>query len=155
MIEDLLDIASSLALRESGRPKQTSLRRAVSSAYYALFHAISERCAKTLITFAGEGSDWDIYALVYRTLDHATAKRVLQQARDLRGLGSQITRIGEIFTKLQDARITADYDPRPFLLGRADVLELVAQAREASELTSALPRDQARKLAAYLLAKRR
>ncbi len=66
MITDLLQIASTLARLESGRPKQTSLRRAVSTSDYAVFHAIAERCAKTL---AGEGSDWETYSLVYRALD--------------------------------------------------------------------------------------
>lgn len=155
MIEDLLDIAKSLAEREKGRPKHTSLRRAVSTAYYALFHAVAERCAGTLITFGGEGSDWETYSLVYRTLDHASAKKVFTQDPLGRLFGPQVARIGAIFVRLQDARITADYDPKPFRLGRDEGLELVAQAREGSELMNKLPNDQARRLAAHLIAKRR
>ncbi|MGO8799133.1 MAG: hypothetical protein ACLQJL_08590 [Roseiarcus sp.] len=69
--------------------------------------------------------------------------------------GAQVARIGAIFVRLQDARITADYDPKPFRLGRDEVLELIAQAREGSELMNKLPNDQARRLAAHLIAKRR
>jgi hypothetical protein len=36
--EDLLEQAKHLANRERGKPRQASLRRAVSTAYYALFH---------------------------------------------------------------------------------------------------------------------
>ena len=38
--DDLLEQAYHLANRESGDPKQASLRRAVSTAYYALFHLL-------------------------------------------------------------------------------------------------------------------
>jgi hypothetical protein len=38
--EDLLEQAQHLAQREPKRPKQASLRRAVSTAYYALFHLL-------------------------------------------------------------------------------------------------------------------
>ncbi len=36
--DDLLEQAYHLASLETGDPKQSSLRRAVSTAYYALFH---------------------------------------------------------------------------------------------------------------------
>jgi len=37
LAEDLLEQANHLARRERGKPKQASLRRAVSTAYYACF----------------------------------------------------------------------------------------------------------------------
>jgi len=40
LAEDLLEQADHLARREKKRPKQASLRRAVSAAYYALFHLL-------------------------------------------------------------------------------------------------------------------
>jgi hypothetical protein len=38
--DDLLDQALHLAHRDPTRPKQANLRRAVSTAYYALFHLL-------------------------------------------------------------------------------------------------------------------
>lgn len=38
--DDLLEQAYHLANLDSGEPKQASLRRAVSTAYYALFHLL-------------------------------------------------------------------------------------------------------------------
>ncbi len=38
--EDLLDVARGLADMDAGFPRQASLRRAVSTAYYALFHLL-------------------------------------------------------------------------------------------------------------------
>ena len=40
LAEDLLEQANHLARREKGKPKQASLRRAVSTAYYAAFHLL-------------------------------------------------------------------------------------------------------------------
>ena len=44
--EDLLEQARHLARRESTRPRQASLRRAVSTAYYALFHLLIAETVK-------------------------------------------------------------------------------------------------------------
>lgn len=46
---ELLKIAAELAEREKGRPNYVSLRRSVSTAYYALFHAVADLCAKQLV----------------------------------------------------------------------------------------------------------
>ena len=61
---DLLEQARHLANREPKRPKQASLRRAVSTAYYAMFHLLSMETAK----------NWKRPAerfTVARMLDHA------------------------------------------------------------------------------------
>lgn len=49
---DLIRIARHLATGgvsgDRGRPRQADLRRAISAAYYALFHALCRCCADTL-----------------------------------------------------------------------------------------------------------
>src|ERR1700677_18967 len=84
MDKDLLAVASLLAWTEQAVPKHAMMRRAVSTAYYALFHALADRCAKTLVT--SSGSDWDTFTLVYRALDHASAKRFFEM-RDVERFG--------------------------------------------------------------------
>ncbi len=44
--QDLLDLADHLSRRERRKPRQASLRRAVSTAYYALFHLLIEDAIK-------------------------------------------------------------------------------------------------------------
>jgi hypothetical protein len=61
--DDLLDLADYLARRESGRPKQVSLRRAIATAYYGLFHALAFLCADTLV---GWSKSWQSVHLVAR-----------------------------------------------------------------------------------------
>jgi hypothetical protein len=46
---DLLAQARHLALKESKKPLQASLRRAVSAAYYSLFHFLVENATRFLI----------------------------------------------------------------------------------------------------------
>lgn len=48
--DDLLEQAVHLARREPGRPRQASLRRAISTAYYALFH-LQAQMPPSLLTF--------------------------------------------------------------------------------------------------------
>jgi hypothetical protein len=46
---DLIEQAQHLAKREPNRPRQASLRRAVSTAYYALFHMLISDAALKLV----------------------------------------------------------------------------------------------------------
>jgi len=124
--DDLLDIATHLAQLEKGKPRQTSLRRAISSAYYALFHALAALCANQLVGFS---RPWDVYAPIYRTLDHGRAKDILKRISGQRG--PQIAAIGQTFILLQERRHTADYDPAPFPFGRAETLDLIEQVKQA------------------------
>ncbi len=49
MIDDLLEQAGRLANSGALKPKQVDLRRAVSAAYYAVFHSFCRNCADTLV----------------------------------------------------------------------------------------------------------
>jgi hypothetical protein len=65
---DLLGQAEHLVELDPKRPKQANLRRAVSSAYYALFHLLVEEAAASLVV------DRDLRRLVRRAFDHAEMK---------------------------------------------------------------------------------
>ena len=47
---DLLKQARHLATKEPRRPSQASLRRAVSAAYYALFHRLVDEATRMMIS---------------------------------------------------------------------------------------------------------
>lgn len=49
LASDLLEQAKHLSTRERRRPRQASLRRSVSTAYYALFHLLVEDASRLLI----------------------------------------------------------------------------------------------------------
>jgi hypothetical protein len=150
MHDDLLDIASRLAQLEEGKPRQASLRRAISSAYYALFHAVAKLCADKLV---GYSKPWGLYTPIYRTLDHGKAKDVFK--RMLTGHGADIAGIGQTFILLQEQRHMADYDPSPLRLGRAETFDLIERARQAMSRLGALSEDERLLLATQLIARTR
>lgn len=117
--EDLLEQARHLAKRERNRPKQASLRRAVSSAYYALFHLLIADAVK----------NWkrprERFTLA-RMFEHETMRRVCaKKQEELRRLNNRIPRpapgpdternrhlltVAEVFISMLEERHTADYD---------------------------------------------
>jgi uncharacterized protein (UPF0332 family) len=115
--DELLEHAKHLANREPRHPRQVSLRRAVSAAYYALFHALLAEAAD-MLAYAHPGN---LRAQIGRAFSHGHMKEVCKSFSS----GSPIaatnaiiippirTEIGEIaraFISLQQARHEADYD---------------------------------------------
>jgi uncharacterized protein (UPF0332 family) len=120
--DDLLEQAAHLAEREPKRPKQASLRRAVSAAYYALFHLLVADAARLLSPTQPPG----LSLLVRRAISHGDMRNVCKgfvQANVAAGRGrlsddvSDATRallavnVLAAFVELQEARHQADYDP--------------------------------------------
>src|SRR5438445_9209689 len=115
--EDLLEQAQHLAQREPKRPRQASLRRAVSSAYYALFHLLISETIKNWKRPAER-------ATLARMFDHGPMGRVCTTKRDeIRALlktnpapGADLDRANHLYTialtfvEMQQHRHTADYD---------------------------------------------
>lgn len=149
MHDDLLDISIKLARLDPGRPRQASLRRAVSTAYYAVFHALAYCCANELV---GWQKPWEFFSPVYRSLDHARAKAVLSGWA--RKPGSGIGLIGQTFVELQERRHIADYDPEP-RFGRAETIDLIDQARTAVARIGSLSPDNRLRLATQLTTTRK
>jgi len=113
---DLLEQAAFLAGRESARPKQASLRRAISAAYYALFHLLASEAA----CLAAPANPPNLRAQVQRALAHADMKdscAAITNAKpsavfvQLAGVPSHhLVRVATAFIQLQEARHKADYD---------------------------------------------
>lgn len=152
MIEDLLDLADGLAVREANRPKQSSLRRAAATAYYAVFHSLAKLCADQLV---GATRPWNAYTPMYRALDHAAARQVLKEMRKDQTSGHLFAPIGLVFTKLNDIRIAADYVPEPFAYSRQEIKDLIREARDAIQAIDALPSELKLRLAVQFVTKKR
>ena len=85
LAQDLLQQAEHLALYHGVNATQADFRRAVSTAYYALFHAASINAADAV---AGAGNrNSERYALIYRSINHASLVTVCEAiAKDRAGL---------------------------------------------------------------------
>ena len=100
--ELLLEQARRLA---DGQPRQEDLRRAVSAAYYALFHAVTTAAADYAI--GADKRTTKQYALAYRSINHGPLKALclsLDGKQELAGFAAA-------FAELQEKRHRADYDP--------------------------------------------
>ncbi len=86
MADDLIATARRLAKASARKPRQADLKRAISTAYYALFHAIA-RDAADLLVGTGKDRPDKAWKQVYRALDHGPAKTACGQ---LRGLGRRL-----------------------------------------------------------------
>ena len=113
--DGLLEQAKALARRDQSRPRQSSLRRAVSTAYYALFHLLIHDSTRSLITDAG------LRKKLSRAFDHGEMKTASQafanpssnQLEKLKvGLviPKELQEIAATFVSLQEARHDADYN---------------------------------------------
>ena len=91
-------------------PRPDSLRRAVSTAYYAVFHALANSNADCLIGPPTDPLLEHAWHRVRRGLDHNQARRNLEQ--DLHRFSSPVQEFVTTFAGLQDARHAADYDAR-------------------------------------------
>lgn len=159
---DLIRIARYLASTGTGvgigRPSRADLRRAVSTTYYALFHALAECCANTLIGATPRNRSQQAWRQTYRALDHRHAKEQCSRL-EINRFPQEIQAFATSFADLQNQRHTADYDPYPnqssTFFYRHDVLKLITEAEQAiSSLNSATPLDL-RAFAAYVLFPRR
>ena len=127
--EDLLVQARVLATLDRTRPKQASLRRAVSTAYYALFHLLTGAAALNW----KPSSQRFAFA---RILDHARMYRTSNRVSKLPFPGEpphiagQLRSAASTFSDLQELRHAADYDGNRKWT-RTAVLESIALTEEA------------------------
>lgn len=102
-------------------PSEAQLRRAVSTAYYALFHTVLRAGAER---FMGDGKRRSAgYSLLYRSFNHGRIKAVcesldvktlnktLQQQLGRTAVSQEMRNFANAFSALQEARHLADYDP--------------------------------------------
>lgn len=151
MRDDLLRRARA-SLGGRRRIRLVFLRRAVSDAYYALFHALAILCADNLVGVTKRDSQ--AWRRVYRGIDHARAKDEFNRG-DIRLMHQGIARIAAAFVQLQEARHAADYDPVTTLSRRSDAEAFVGIAETAIADLDALPPDMALELAARLIVRKR
>jgi uncharacterized protein (UPF0332 family) len=149
MHADLLDRARD-SMAGKSRPRAVYLRRAVSDAYYAVFHRLAMLCADQLVGTINQRNG-DAWRSIYRSLDHGQAKRQFKTEPAASGLSV----IATAFVQLQEARHEADYNPSNLLRKRADAESFILLAESAIQKIDGLGNDQRRDLAVRLLFNRK
>ena len=136
-----------------GRPCSTDLRRAVSSAYYALFHLLSQYCADMLVGATKAPRSQAAWLQAYRSLDHSYVKNQCSKLSRL-SFPPQIRRFGELFVEMQKERERADYDPET-VFNRNEVLQRIKEVEKVIEKSGTTDNKDLRAFAVLVALKRR
>lgn len=136
-----------------GRRRQSDLKRAVSTAYYALFHAMCRNAADQLIGATRSSRPQRAWVQTYRAVEHGMAKAQCQR-RVMEEFPKEIQDFAALFVELQGARHRADYDPTSSFTA-SEARTLVQRAAKAiRDFAKAAQRDR-RAFAAFVVLKLR
>ena len=133
MIEpsELLDTCRKLVPQSADPPPtQADLRRAISTAYYAVFHALAASNAELIAGQPQSSISAYAWERVYRRLDHGRAQNNLRAALNL------LSPVGEYFARafieLQSLRMEADYNPNAVIV-RSDAVNARCPGRDCHQ----------------------
>ena len=146
----LLQIATDLAEINTRRPRRADLCRAVSTAYYALFHCLAHTCADSLAGRAGTVGDRPMWCRVYRALEHRQAKTRCESVPSW--CPEEVQEFGRTFATQQRRRHLADYDP-DHRVRKSDVVADIESARRAIDRLLGTPARVRRDFAIHVLMK--
>ncbi len=153
MHRDLFAQAEALATLDAKKPKQVNLRRAVSSAYYAVFHYLVEEACK--IQFGTQHAQTPFRDVLARAFTHTTMKSACTgfgggtlKETIIKGLPRNsagkfaipkaVQELAEAFADLQQKRHFADYD-RSERFKRSEVLSVIEEAKDRVANFDVLP----------------
>lgn len=122
--DDLLKTAAFLVHSGSNRPRQADLRRAVSTAYYAMFHALAKCGADSLVGSAGAQRSDEAWKQAYRALDHGFVRKACDKKDIFTKFPSEIQDFANLFLEMQVKRHKADYDPNEKLFKSAVLVDI-------------------------------
>ena len=142
-----------LALAESGHapPIQARLRRAVSTAYYAMFHCLAA-CAADLFIGRVRSPAWH---RTYRAMEHGRARSACRQAQTMPEFPAEIRDFADAFVVLQIERQQADYALDMDAYRKSDVLRRIASAERAISRFEQADVEAKRGFAAHVLFRQR
>lgn len=136
----LFEQADGLVATQSGRPRQADVRRAISAAYYGVFHAIITEGTNLFIGITNKNSK--NYGLAYRSVDHAWLRDLCREVQKAtlpnrfkpfepkNGFGPNIQAFAIALVELQEKRHVADYDITA-TMRQSDAILAVKTARAA------------------------
>jgi len=165
--QGLLKVADDLLQMNKRRPQEAHLRRALSSIYYALFHFLAQSCADSFIgTQGAKNRSNKAWQQVYRSLEHGMAKNACEECNKKDSHGNfkknfppAIRAYATLFVEYQKKRHDADYNPYANTendgFTKADILDMIDQAKQAIQGMKALSSSDLKAFSAFILLKRR
>ena len=148
---DWVELINVSRLLAGGQPSQEALRRAVSAAYYAMFHALASSNADILVgprTPANQ-SDW---TATYRSLRHYRAENPLHGWPHL--FSQPVQDFADVIESMKRQREHADYNPE-VTFAQNQVINWIDRAERAIIGFNAASRQERAMVAIATLAGRR
>ena len=124
---DLMEVARALTESRHAPPTQARLRRAVSTAYYAMFHCLAASAADLFIGTVRNPA----WHRTYRALEHGRARSACRQTQAMPEFPAEIRDFAKAFVVLQMARQEADYALDTPAYQQSDVLGYLVSAELA------------------------
>ena len=151
--QELIDTCRKLVPQSADPPpSEADMRRAISAAYYAVFHTLAASNAELIAGPPQSNVSAYAWERVYRRLDHGRAQN------NLRAVLNLLSPTGEYFARtfidLQGWRQEADYDPN-FTITRPTTVNIIAQAETAIRNFAQLTQEERRLLVAQSMFDRR
>lgn len=151
LADDFIAIAKDLAARNgSDSLGQVGLRRAVSAAYYAMFHCLANCCADLLVGTPGSDRSEPAWRQTYRALQHGTARSRCNNIGIVQRFPIEIQQFAQQFTSMQRKREDADYDPS-LTLEQANVITDIKLTEQCITRFNSVPDKDRRAFAVYIL----
>ena len=109
--EDFISLARYMLRQECDMPSDVSLRRALSTAYHAMFHTLAKTGADLLIGELNTPCSRQAWRQAYRGLEHGRVKLACRNQNIMSKFPSFIQKFGNFFVEMQEIRHNADYAP--------------------------------------------
>lgn len=151
---DLVKTSRDLAQVARGRPREANLRRAVSTAYYALFHCLAECSADSLVGGSGSNRSQPAWNQTYRALNHGNVRRRCENRHFIARFPVEIQDFANMFVDMQAKRHSADYDPDA-TFSLHDTIQNIDDVENTIKRFNGAPRKDRRAFAVYVLFQRR
>ncbi|ATC23118.1 hypothetical protein [Caulobacter vibrioides] len=153
-----------LGSENKGAPNQARLRRAVSTAYYGLFHVALKTASDVLVGVKHRQTPR--YETIYRSFDHqkmrkgceavdkSTLDAKAQKAMGAQFVSPEIRDFASAFTALQERRHWADYSTSGKIT-RGEAQDLIDQAELGAAQLKAASTEERKNFLAFLMANAR
>ncbi|NPD19634.1 hypothetical protein [Alterinioella nitratireducens] len=136
------------------RPRQSDLKRAMSTAYYAVFHQLCWTVADSFIGGKSAERSTPAWRQAYRSIDHGFAKTQCRNSNVMNRFPQAVQDLANAFVELQIARHAADYDPLHRLV-RSEVKAEIDRAEQVIRGFRTEPIKDRRAFAAWITLKNR
>ena len=156
---DLIAVARTLvAGGNAANPHEatdTELRKAVSCAYYAMFHTLCRAYADLMVgPLVGSQVGRELWNLAYRSIDHGPVRSKCSDTGSMSQFSPGIQGFAARLVDLQRLRHEADYDPGT-AFDQTQVTQIIDDAEDALAGFNNAPPDEIRLFITYLISRAR